>query len=86
MPHVCPTNSPTDESSNAHRPSQVELDLDAVRRVADGLDVDNRGPPESEVLLWHICSAKSRYHHPSSDFRRVGGWLIGPGDKDKNRA
>jgi hypothetical protein len=59
MPHVRPTNPPANENSDAHAHPQAEADLVAVRRVADGLDVDDRGPLEAEVMLWRICSAKS---------------------------
>ena len=38
------------------RPS---LDAQASAEVADGLDVDDPGPLEAEVMLWRICSAKS---------------------------
>ena len=59
VPHVRPTNPPANEHSNAHALPQAEADLDAVRRVADALDVDDPGPLEAEVMLWRICSAKS---------------------------
>ncbi len=59
MSQVRPTNPPADERSSAQRPLQRDADLAAVRRVADGLDVDDPGPLEAEVMLWRICSAKS---------------------------
>ncbi len=59
VPHVNPTNPPANENSNAHALPQADRDLNAVRRVADGLDAEDRGPLEAEVMLWRICSAKS---------------------------
>ncbi len=56
-------------TSESHRPEDrlvhslvcpdPDPDLDAVWNVAAGLDADDRGPLEAEVLLWRICSAKS---------------------------
>ena len=61
MPHVQPTKPPANENENSaaqgHR--QADAELDAVRRIAAGLDVDDPGPLEAEVMLWRICSAKS---------------------------
>lgn len=45
-----------------------EPELDAVWRIADFIDGDDRGPLEAEVMLWRICSAKSI---PDATIRRA---------------
>jgi hypothetical protein len=47
---------------------QLDADLDAIWKVAIGLDLENRSVLEAEVLMWRICSAKSM---PNSTIRRA---------------
>ena len=42
-----------------HLPDQPDPDLDAVWRLAVGLDLGSRSVLEAEVLMWRICNAKS---------------------------
>ena len=46
--------------------TQPDPDLDAIWRLAVGLDLGTRSVLEAEVLLWRICNAKSL----SSDLTR----------------
>jgi hypothetical protein len=38
---------------------QPDADLDAIWRLAVGLDLGSRSVLEAEVLMWRICNAKS---------------------------
>jgi len=39
--------------------AQPDADLDAIWRLAVGLDLGDRSVLEAEVLMWRICNAKS---------------------------
>jgi len=48
--------------------AQPNPDLDAIWRLAAGLDLGRRSVLEAEVLLWRICTAKSM---PAATIRRA---------------
>ncbi len=50
-----PTESAPEKSSYV----QPDADLDAIWRLAIGLDLGSRSVLEAEVLIWRICNAKS---------------------------
>jgi hypothetical protein len=47
------------ENSGQEQSAQPDPDLDAIWRVAVGLDLGSRSVLEAEVLMWRICNAKS---------------------------
>jgi len=51
-----PSAQPPLEQSSQPR---QDADLDAIWRLAVGLDLGDRSVLEAEVLLWRICQAKS---------------------------
>ena len=53
--------SPFEKNGNAEKSSYVppDPDLDAIWRLAVGLDLGSRSVLEAEVLMWRICNAKS---------------------------
>jgi hypothetical protein len=62
-----PSPSPTKDAENElaekeHRSARPDADLDAIWRVAIGLDLGERSVFEAEVLMWRICKAKSMPH------------------------
>lgn len=62
-----PSPSPTAGTENElaekeRRYAQPDADLDAIWRVAVGLDLGSRSVFEAEVLMWRICKAKSMSH------------------------
>lgn len=53
-----PPSQPT-EASEKSSYVQPDADLDAIWRLAVGLDLGSRSVFEAEVLMWRICNAKS---------------------------
>ncbi len=53
-----PANGPTKD----HACTQPDPYLDAIWRLAVGLDLGSRSVLEAEVLMWRICTAKSLPH------------------------
>ena len=53
--------SPLQKSATAEKCSYAapDPDLDAIWRLAVGLDLGSRSVLEAEVLMWRICNAKS---------------------------
>jgi len=51
-----------------HQYAQPDPDLDAIWRIAAGLDLGSRSVLEVEVLMWRICTAKSM---PQDAIRRA---------------
>src|SRR5437667_12259773 len=47
--------SKNEDSDTGH----PDPDLDAIWRIAAGLDLGSRSVLEAEVLMWRICTAKS---------------------------
>lgn len=46
-------------SKKGPQSAQPDPDLDAIWRIAAGLDLGSRSVLEAEVLMWRICRAKS---------------------------
>ena len=63
-----PEPSLPEDTRSQRRDPQPDPDLDAVWRVAIGLDSEDMNVLEAEVLLWRICSAKSI---PEATIRRA---------------
>ena len=54
-----PLRLPEDSDPEKSTCIQPDPDLDAIWRLAVGLDLGSRSVLEAEVLLWRICKAKS---------------------------
>jgi hypothetical protein len=50
---------PAEGSAEKSSYVQPDADLDAIWRLAIGLDLGSRSVLEAEVLMWRICNAKS---------------------------
>ena len=54
-----PARVPAEGSAEKSSYVQPDADLDAIWRLAIGLDLGSRSVLEAEVLMWRICNAKS---------------------------
>lgn len=52
-------DQPEYERPKKEPPAHPDPELDAIWRIAAGLDLGSRSVLEAEVLMWRICKAKS---------------------------